>query len=55
MIPEVRRSYEDIRFYNATIALRNRVFVHENQITLFNDMRLALTDKLQGLTKSTPD
>ena len=55
MIPEVRRSYEDIRFYNATIALRNRVFVHENQITLFNDMRLALTDKLQGLTKSAPD
>jgi len=55
MIPEVRRSYEDIRFYNATIALRNRVFVHENQIALFNDMRLALMDKLEALTQSTPD
>ena len=51
MIPEVRRSYEDIRFYNATIALRNRVFVHENQIALFNDMRLSLMDKLEELAQ----
>jgi len=49
MIPEVRRSYESIQFYNATIALRNRVFVHENQITLFNEMRLTLMDKLDVL------
>jgi hypothetical protein len=55
MIPEVRRSYEDIRFYNATIALRNRVFVHENQIALFNDMRQALMDKLEALTQSPPE
>lgn len=53
MIPEVRRSYEDIRFYNATIALRNRVFVHENQIALFNDMRLSLMDKLEELAQPT--
>ena len=51
MIPEIRRSYEDIRFYNATIALRNRVFVNENQIALFNDMRLSLMDKLEELAQ----
>ena len=34
---------------------RNRVFVHENQIALFNDMRLALMDKLEVLTQSTPE
>ena len=44
---EVRAGYESIEFFNATLVLRDRVFVHGGQIKRYEAMRNALTRRLQ--------
>jgi len=47
MSKEVRAGYESIEFFNATLVLRDRVFVHGGQIKRYEAMRNALTRRLQ--------
>jgi hypothetical protein len=44
---EVRVGYESVEFFNATLVLRDRAFVHGGQIKRYEAMRNTLTHRLQ--------